>query len=1198
MERLKGKAGGHQLIQISSSAPAPPPHRSTQANAAQRRVAYASISALSFLTLSSVATTTWTPLLLALVPAQLLALAILSGVRELQGGRQLSLRGAYDERSRTLAYGASLAIGGFAGIWAARSVHPIVFISLETVSISLSFLENREQVSTRLRPIAALAVPTLSGALLLHTAAPVGGVTLVVLQSVLEHYRKRLARTHDNSSQFLVGATSVAFFLSLLVYWVISFTSTFDDPWPFDIDLLDALRCVTFVFASAYVHLASVITLPFTSPTDFALLIAPRNLIFTVLWSMAPGRIWSLVGLWLPLVAYLHHILTRYNASIAALQGALATNPLQLQVSDPHGLAAHTIFITGDGSSWGSAARRRLELLSPGTGFLSFGPHAATQCGFDSWGTEEFPFFKQLFNAFRGDLCPTDGWQTTSWSGQFAVSRRRILAVPYQQLQSLQDLLEAPEKHWIKLERREPIESELAAVPIKFTTFQVIGFLNGKNVASNFVKNDAQNWWSRREPEEEWDKARDGKRRKLIADDDELVQATNDGTVINPLTAAPAALVRPPKAPKEAPDAPEGVIDPTTKTIVIHPGSRWLRIGRASDAFPLSVPNVIASRTGAPINPKGKSVDRSSPPAPTPASAPAATHVHTTSTGTSLHIKLPALPPLPPIDQDGDADMLDSDDDNSDDEDDDEDKPAVDPSAPVDPVAAKISSIRGDLRARMRVFKLRGQGNGNSQAAAYNASVVPEPTPDYNDPSEVTWTDVKGPDAKPYYVGHEALAIPDAEQMGYTIRRPYDRGVFNTKDYTSQQELLGDIERIWLTTLEEELEITKEELKDYSAILIIPDLYDHIYIREMTDLVLKWIGFKQLCLQQESICAMFGAGLSSACVIDIGAKKTSISCIEEGLILPETRMVLDFAGDDITEFLHTLLLRTNFPYRDADLTRWHDFTLMEELKERMVVLSEGDVGLNIYDFYVRSPHKSTVKYMLRCYDDVILAPYALFAPRVVEFDKKTTPPPNHLWSRDVEDIIDIGGYATTNAMKNSTKHLLPAAPLLPALPPLPSLDVLNDNHTEDGATPLRGSPAPVPAPVVPVVPTATIDVRREAGKIPLDVAVVESILAAGTEDRMKRVCQNVLIVGGTGAIHNIGFAVESRVSPALSARVPSLYGQLAIVPPPREIDPRILAWKGISVLSKLDGAADLWIRREDWEALGMRAVKERAFYFA
>ena len=31
-------------------------------------------------------------------------------------------------------------------------------------------------------------------------------------------------------------------------------------------------------------------------------------------------------------------------------------------------------------------------------------------------------------------------------------------------------------------------------------------------------------------------------------------------------------------------------------TIVIHPGSRWLRIGRASDILPVSVPNVIARR--------------------------------------------------------------------------------------------------------------------------------------------------------------------------------------------------------------------------------------------------------------------------------------------------------------------------------------------------------------------------------------------------------------------------------------------------------------------------------------------------------------------------------------------------------------------------------------------------------------------------
>lgn len=59
----------------------------------------------------------------------------------------------------------------------------------------------------------------------------------------------------------------------------------------------------------------------------------------------------------------------------------------------------------------------------------------------------------------------------------------------------------------------------------------------------------------------------------------------------------------------------------------------------------------------------------------------------------------------------------------------------------------------------------------------------------------------------------QALKIPDAEASGYILRRPYDRGMFNTAGYTSSQELLGDLKQIWLTTLEEELGISEMELK-------------------------------------------------------------------------------------------------------------------------------------------------------------------------------------------------------------------------------------------------------------------------------------------------------------------------------------------------------------------------------------------------
>lgn len=176
-------------------------------------------------------------------------------------------------------------------------------------------------------------------------------------------------------------------------------------------------------------------------------------------------------------------------------------------------------------------------------------------------------------------------------------------------------------------------------------------------------------------------------------------------------------------------------LDPMSRTIIIHPGSSWLRIGRASDAFPLSVPNVIARRslTYDPIKDKG--IQRAVPLPQQPTFVPP---------------PLPSLPKPPVVNLNPELDELFSDDDAL---------PAVDPSIPIDPLTAKINSIRGDLKTRMRIFKLRGQANANEQAIAYNAEVVPEKTADYNDPNEIEWTDVKGSDAKEFYVGMKVSSI-------------------------------------------------------------------------------------------------------------------------------------------------------------------------------------------------------------------------------------------------------------------------------------------------------------------------------------------------------------------------------------------------------------------------------------------------------
>ncbi|GAA6010789.1 hypothetical protein JCM10207_005843 [Rhodosporidiobolus poonsookiae] len=844
---------------------------------------------------------------------------------------------------------------------------------------------------------------------------------------------------------------------------------------------------------------------------------------------------------------------------------------------------------------------------------------------------------------------------------------------------------------------------------LRFTSFAPVGFLNGKNVSSSFARHDNQSWFARRPSEQDAELLREGKRRRMMASEDEIervVEQQGEGgrPRVATLVKAPEGGVRMGNGLGGSADAPtpSATSDPLARTLILHPGSRFLRIGLASSPAPVTVPNVIArkdrsfkgkgkapaagetgkeeeGKTGELSGVAAPAVDPAKvaqaareggaqaasqaagngavpplgglPPLPFSSALPAAA----SAANGSARAPAPAAPPAAGEDVSMRSSPLSSPRPSAQDDPSPSSSPAPDPSTSEDPLSLKIASLKGDLRARMRVFKLRGQGNGNSQAAAFNASVAEEGEEMGEGFESGSWEWTTGEEE--VYVGNKAVRLPDPSSSGYTLRRPYDRGDFCTVGYSSAQELLGDVEAILVGALKDELGIQREELKSYSLILLLPDLYPPHYVREMADLALRTLGFAQLALMQESVCATFGAGVGSACVVNIGARVSTVCCVEEGMVLPETRMILDFGGDDITSFLLTLLRRINFPYKDADLARYHDWSVIEELKERLVVLSEGDIGLNLYDFYVRRPGLPTRKYSMRVYDDCILAPYALFAPRVIDFEQKRIEGPS-LWSKDVDDNVEIGAGGITNAMRNSTKHLLappsglpstststslvppvsvpggvsesfagsPAPPSLAGTPqlddpasaafgtlPLPALPGSSGTTpvpapAAPGVSPSPAPPAaPVPAPSTQAAASASsIDVRYEASKLPLDVAVVESILAAGpAEERLKKVAANLLIVGGTGGIHNVGFAVESRVAPALAARAPVLAPTpsaptpVAYVPCPRDVEPEHLAWKGIASLARLEGVAnELWVRREEWERVGMRAVRERGFYWA
>lgn len=85
-------------------------------------------------------------------------------------------------------------------------------------------------------------------------------------------------------------------------------------------------------------------------------------------------------------------------------------------------------------------------------------------------------------------------------------------------------------------------------------------------------------------------------------------------------------------------------------------------------------------------------------------------------------------------------------------------------------------------------------------------------------------------------------------------------------------------------------------------------------------------------LVQDHVSATFGSGLAYACVIDVGDQKTSVSCVEDGICHPNTRVRLEYGGGDITQIFYWLLQKCAFPYKECDeqVRKWSP--ILDDLK--------------------------------------------------------------------------------------------------------------------------------------------------------------------------------------------------------------------------------------------------------------------------
>ncbi|KAJ5408119.1 hypothetical protein N7509_002002 [Penicillium cosmopolitanum] len=556
---------------------------------------------------------------------------------------------------------------------------------------------------------------------------------------------------------------------------------------------------------------------------------------------------------------------------------------------------------------------------------------------------------------------------------------------------------------------------------------------------------------------------------------------------------------------EDADETPEETVG--SKVIVIHVGSQNLRIGLSSDALPKTVPMVIAR--------KSKTSESEDHDEPRP-----------------KRMKR-------------------------------EDGTEEEPENQFGPEwSADFNRMSSELKVRMRQNKRRMLPNSKDMVVNYNRRQRPEIISEHNDPSRVEWTELSNPPPE-YIVGQDALRIPDSSKPRYKLYWPIRNGWCNETDYQSKTMLYLDLSLILEDAIKNQLGLTsKKDWLQYSCVFVIPDLYDKTYITQVLEMLMREFSFARVCFIQESLAATFGAGFTSACVVDIGAQKTSICCVEEGMCVENSRVNLKMGGQDVTQAFVKMMLHDHFPYSDINLWRRYDFLLAEELKKNLCTMTEANVSPQVFDFHLRVSGEDTQKHTFRAFDEVHLAPMGFFEPTIFDNDHKLDGR-RRLIERSVDIYDGQANDPTSGAQSEIMTALAPAltpngtanaepqaAPSdVQATPSRPATSNPLGRVQEQEATPhssVAGSPAPEVAATpqtaganTPAVSAPTTQPARQAMEhrddiLPvyaLDNAILTSIAHAARSDekKMRDFIGGIMIVGGGSLTSGLNLFLEERL---------------------------------------------------------------------
>jgi actin-related protein 8 len=632
-----------------------------------------------------------------------------------------------------------------------------------------------------------------------------------------------------------------------------------------------------------------------------------------------------------------------------------------------------------------------------------------------------------------------------------------------------------------------------------------------------------------------------------------------------------------------------------SKCIVLHMGSHNLRVGLANDALPKTVPMVIARRSK-----WSEFEEGDGQPAPKRAKLES------------------GLEPNEPEKKFGEV------------------------------FAKKFTGNSNDLKIRMRANKRKVLPQSRDMVTSHNRRTVYEEISEHNDTMRIEWTDsTEEWNAPEYVTGRAALRIPDLSNPRYHLYWPLRYGWLNEGEYDSARFLWADIRIILEDAVKSQLGIGPREWSQYSCVIAVPDYYERTYVTQLLDMAISEFQFARVCFIQESLAASFGAGVMTACIVDMGAQKTSISCVEDGMIVDNSRINLKYGGEDVTEAFVKMMIYNHFPYNEINLNRRYDFLLAEELKSKLLTMNEADISVQTYDFHLRAPKQPTRKYTCKIYDEVVLPPMGFFKPELFDdigklrgrhklidmsydiYDGKPNDPTSSaqaeiLTSIAPAEVLDAFKSRTNgvaiNGVTNSKLDESNTAPnpgsRRPSITRIQEMDGANTPQPSNASSPVRqlenGTPQPdgfeggTPLPMSLDLPKPKVEEEEEPEPLPIERrsdilpifplqhALIASIThaARGSPQRTRDFLGSIMLIGGASSTPGLSSYLEEQ----LQGQLPGYSKDIIVNKPPRELDPQVVVWKGGAVFGRMSRTNDSWITAFLYERLGERVLGNKLMW--